>query len=122
MLYGRYSLTLTTLASVKNVTFNLCLTYLQYTNLYQNDISPPVCIFRSGCTPYSLSTHVYSWIRLPVPLTLLSLIVCFKICSARFNFALSSTVILVTLVQRNDISGSMEFLFLFSTHSIFATI
>ena len=40
----------------------------------------------------------------------------------RFSFYVYSTVILVTLVHRNDISGSMSGLLVFDIHSILATI
>ena len=85
-------------------------------------MQPPVWIFRSGCTPYAASTHVHNWIRLSYPITLLSYMVCFRYWNTCLNFSLSSFVLVVTLVQRNYIAGSMSGLLLFATHSNFATM
>ena len=65
-------------------------------------------IFNLGCNPYVALTHVHSWLRLSFPITLLILIVSFGNFSTHFSFYLSSTVPLVTLVHRNDISSSMS--------------
>ena len=105
MLYGRYSLTLTTLAPVELFVLNLCLMELQCTSTYPNDIPSPVWLFRYGCNPYSASTFVHICMRLSSPITLLLLILCFRKCSTRLNFVFSSAVLLVTLVHRNDIFG-----------------
>ena len=95
---------------------------LKCTIPHPNDIPPPVWIFRYVFTPYTASKHVHSWLRLSSPITISSLIFCFKNCSILFNLAFYSTVILVTLVHRNDIDGSMLGISLFPTHISFATI
>ena len=79
----------------------------------------PVWVFRLGCTPYGVSNHVYNWLRLSTPTILLSSIVCYRYYNTRLNLALSSLVLLVTLVHRNYIAGSMPVLPLFATHIIF---
>ena len=45
---------------------------------------------------------------------------CFRYCNTCLNFSLSSLMILVTLVHRNDMAGSILGLPLFATHSNFA--
>ena len=62
---------MTTLASVELFVLNFCLLDLQCTIPYPNGILPSVWIFRSGCTPYEVSNHVHSWLRLSTPITLL---------------------------------------------------
>ena len=94
----------------------------QFTSTYPNDIAPPVWLFRLGCTPYAESIHVHSWMSLSALITLLSFIACFRNCSTRFSFNYSSTVLLVDLVHRSNIYGSMSGLPPFSTHSSFVTV
>ena len=98
------------------------LLYLKCNSFYSNDIPPPVYLFRLECTQYVTSTHVYSCLSLSFPTTRLSLIVYLGNFSTCFTFSLLSTVLLVTLVHRNDIYDSISGLSLLSTHSTFATI
>ena len=102
--------------------FSFFLMELQCTILYPKVMLPPVWIFKSGCTPYVASTHVHNWIRMYAPIILLSYIVCFRYCNTHLNFALSSLVLLVTLVHRNDMAGSISGLPQYTTHSNFATM
>ena len=122
MLYGRLSITPTTSTSVDLFVFIFFLLELQFTKPYPNYILMPVWLFRSGCTPYAASTYVNNWLRLSAPTIVLSSIVCFRYCNTRLNLALSSLVLLVTLVHRNDISGSTSGLPLFANQSRFANI
>ena len=78
--------------------------------------------FKSGCTPYAASTQAQNCLRLSATITLLSYMVCFIYFNTRLNVALSSLVLLVTLVHRNNMTGSMLGLPLFSTHSNIATM
>ena len=82
----------------------------------------PVWISKSGCTPYAESTNVHNWLRLAAPIILLSYMVCFKYCNTSLNFSLSSLVILVDLVHRKDMAGSILGFTLYDTHSNFATM
>ena len=88
---------------------------LKCTIPYPNNIQPPVWTFKLGCTLYTASIHVHKWIRLYATMILSSFIVCFRYYNTHLNFALSSLVLLVTLVHRNDIAGSMSGLPLFAT-------
>ena len=56
------------------------------------------------------------------PIIILSSIVCFRYSNTHLNFAVSSLVLLVTLVHRNEMEGSMSGLPYFSTHSNSATM
>ena len=108
MFYGRQSLTLITQTSVQIFVFNYYLMDLQCTCPYPNNVPPTVWIFRSGSTLYTYSNHVHSWMRFSFPITLLSLIFCFRNCSRRVNFALSYIVLLATLMHRNGIASSIS--------------
>ena len=101
---------------------HFCLLYFQCNSLHPNDIPLLVYLFRLECTPYVTSTHVYICLRLSYPIKLLSLIVCFSNFSMRFSFTLSYTVLLVTLVHRNYISGSMAVFPFLVTQISLATI
>ena len=78
--------------------------------------------FRLRFTPYVASNHVHIWLRLCVLITLLSLISFFINSRKRFSFYLSSTMLLVTLMRRNNIAGSISGSPLFTNHSSFPTI
>ena len=65
---------------------------------------------------------MHSWLSLSSPINFLSFIVYFRNCSTRFDFPLSSTVILVTLVRRKYITGSMSGIPFSFTHSSFVAI
>ena len=99
--------------------FSLCLLDLQYTIPYPNYMQPPVWIFKSVCTPYAASNHVYSCIRLSYPMIRWSFIVFFRYCTTCLDFYLSSLVTLVTLLHRNDIAWSMSGLHIFLTKVVF---
>ena len=101
---------------------NFCLLDLQCTSPYPNDTPLPVWLFRLGCTPYAVFTHLNNWLRFSNPITLLLLIVRFSNCSTRFSFDFSFTVLLVTLVNRKYISGSISGLPPFDTHIRLSTI
>ena len=111
--------TLTISASVELFVFSFSLMKLQCTIPYPNYMQPSVRLFRSGCNPYASSSHVNKSFILSSNMILLSLIVCFRYCSTCLNLALSSLVLLVTLVHRSYIAGSMPVLPLFATHIIF---
>ena len=85
-------------------------------------MQPPVWLFNPGCTPYVALTHMHNWLRLSATIILLSYMVCFRYCNTRLNFSLYSLVLLVTILRRNNMAGSMSGLPLFSTHSNFATM
>ena len=85
-------------------------------------MQPPVYFFNSEYIPYEASTHVHNWLSLYAPIIILSSMVCFRYCNTRLSFALSYLVLLVTLVHRNNVAGSMSGLPLFATHSNFATM
>ena len=114
--------TLTILDSVERFVFSFCLVNLQCKILQPSDMPSLMWLFRLGCTPYAASTHVHSLMRLSVTKTLLQFIVCFRNSSTRFNFAFSSTVLLVALLYMNNIFKSMPDLPLFYTHSSFSTM
>ena len=87
--------------------FSFCFLDLQCTILYPKYMQPPVWIFYPGCTPYAASNHVHNWIIISAPIILLSSKVCFIYFNTRLNFALSSLVLLVNLVYRNNMEGSI---------------
>ena len=105
LFYGRQLLTPTTSASVEPFLLNFFLLELKCISAQPNDMPPPVWIFRSGCTLYATSNPVHSRMRLSYLITFLLFIFGFNNSSSRFSFALSYTVLLVTLEHRNDISG-----------------
>ena len=92
---------------------------LKCTILYLKYIQPPVWLLKSGCTQYAAPIHVHNWIRMSAPIILLSSILCFMYCNTFLNVSLSSLVLLVTMVHRNDMAGSMSDLPPFSTQSNF---
>ena len=122
MFYGKWSLTPTNSALVVLFVFSFCFLDLQCTIPYPKDMQPPVCVFKSGCTPYVASTHVHNCLRLSDPIILLLSMVCFRYWNTSLNFALYYLVLSVSLVHRNDMASSILVLPLFSTHSNFATM
>ena len=70
MFYGKWSLTPTNSALVEIFVFSFCFLDLQCTIPYPKDIQPPVCVFKSGCTPYAASNHVHNWLMLSAPIIL----------------------------------------------------
>ena len=107
MVYSRQSSTPTTLASVEIVLFNFCLLESHCINPDTNYMQPPVWLFRSGCTPYVALTYVNNWMRMYAPMILLLSMFCFEYFNNCLNLAVSSLVLLATLVHRNNMAGSM---------------
>ena len=120
--YINLSLTPTTLTSVELFVFSFCLLDFQFTIPYPKYMQPPAWLFKSGCNPYTASTHVHNWLRLSATIVLVSYMVCYRCCNTCLNFSLSSLVILVTLVHRNDMAWSLLGFPSFATHSNFATM
>ena len=95
---------------------------LKCTIQYPNDMQLKVWLFRQDCTAYTASTHVHKWLRLSSTMIFLLPIFLFQILPYSPQFILSPLVLLVTMVHRNYIAGSMSGLSHFSTHISFSTI
>ena len=102
--------------------FSFCFLDLQCTIPYPKDMHLTVWLLNLGWTPYAESTNVHNWIRLSALIIVLSYMVFLKYYNTRLNVALSSLVLLDTLVHRNNMAGSMLGLTLFTTHINFVTM
>ena len=119
---GTYSLVPTISASVLLLVFNRCLFDRQCTIPCPKDITPPVWLFISLCTPNAASTQTYNSSTDFAPINLTSALVFRNQVINLFNFFQSSTSLFDTRVIKNATAVSMSGLDLFVTCSSFATI
>ena len=102
ILYGTWSLVMTSYASVELFVFNVCLLGLQWVTPNPMDITPLVWLFIPWCTEYDISTCVNILFRFVAPKHIFSLRVQWTNLNIFINFPSCQRHSLIPSLSRNS--------------------